>query len=103
MSRLEPTVTACLERTRSAVLNVLVAVGCGIAVSGFLLRWRDSWMASTAPEPVKKGLLAGLFVLTVTSYATRRVLGSRAALVESRDWSVRFFLVHLASAAIGAL
>ncbi len=31
----EPAALACLERTRSAVLNILVAVGCEIAASGF--------------------------------------------------------------------
>jgi hypothetical protein len=103
MTKLEPAATACLEHTRSVVLNVLVAVGCGIAVSGFLLRWRDTWMTTFAPETVKKGLLAGLLVLTVTSYSTRRVLGSRAALLSSGDWRARFFRVHVGSAAIGAL
>ncbi len=32
---LDPAALACLERTRSAVLNILVAVGCAIAASGF--------------------------------------------------------------------
>ena len=40
----------CLERTRSPVLNVLVAVGLSIAVSGWLLRTRaETWQ----PRPAK--------------------------------------------------
>ena len=50
MSDLEPTALACLERTRSAVLNILVAVGVGIAVSGWLLRWRDR---GAVPRPTQ--------------------------------------------------
>ena len=56
---LEPAALRCLERTRSAVLNVLVAVGVGIAASGFFLAgatagrstrrptWPGSWCGRT--------------------------------------------------------
>ena len=37
----EPAAAACLERTRSAVLNVLVVVGAGIAASGWVLGRHD--------------------------------------------------------------
>ena len=33
----EPSAVLCLSRTRSAVLNVLVGVGAGIAASGWLI------------------------------------------------------------------
>ncbi len=44
---LDPASLRCLERTRSGVLNVLVAVGAIVALTGLLLRGR----AAGGPRP----------------------------------------------------
>ena len=99
MSMLEPAAAACIDRTRSAVLNVLVAVGFGIAASGLLLRNRESRTLA----PVGKWLLAGLFVIAVMSYATRRVLARRLVLEAPETRAGRYFRAHVLSAAGAAL
>lgn len=100
MNALEPAAVACLERTRSAVLNVLVGAGVLVAASGWLLRERDRWEAIRAPEPVRRGLLGGLLLVVFASYAVRRVMGSRSALREPEQRGTRFFRAHVISAAI---
>jgi hypothetical protein len=98
-----PAEAACLERTRSAVLNVLVAVGCGIAVSGLLVRWRDRWALERSSEATGRALLLGLAALVVLSYATRRALAGRAALRDPVHRASRFYLGHVLSATVAAL
>jgi hypothetical protein len=95
--------TSCLERTRSAVLNVLVASGVGIAASGLLLRWRDGWAVFTATDVQRRGLMAALFVVTVMSYASRRILVSRSGFGEPADRPSRLYQAHLTAALIAAL
>jgi hypothetical protein len=99
MSVLEPAAIRCLDRTRSVVLDVLVAVGAGIAVSGFVLRSHEV----RVPATVGKWLLAGLVVVVVTSYAVRRVLSRRTVLDPPGSRSGRFFWAHVLSAAVAAL
>ena len=89
----------CIEQTRSAVLNVLIVTGTGIAVSGFLLRWRDLWALSRAPTWVGQGLMIGLLVVAVASFAVRRVVSGSGAL---RD-PARFRRGHVLSAALASL
>jgi hypothetical protein len=103
MSALEPAAEACLEKTRAAVLNVMVLAGFGIAVSGLLLRWRDRGALWRASEGVRQGLLVALFVLLVASYAVRRVGTSRSALRDPGRRCRRFFRAHVLSAVLGAL
>jgi hypothetical protein len=98
MSPLEPAALACLERTRSAVLNVLVGTGLGIAVSGFLLRQRDRWPPIRAAEPIRRALLGALLAAVVVSYAIRRTGAGRAALRDPATRCGRFFSAHLWSA-----
>ena len=71
-SPLEPAAAACLERARSAVLNVLLAAGLGIAVSGFLLRGRERGTLWKRPEPARRGLFFGLLGLAISSHVVRR-------------------------------
>ena len=96
-----PTTAAdCLDRTRSAVLNVLIVAGMGIAASGWLLRWRDRWALSRLPNSVGQGMLAGLLVLAVSSYVVRRAVSGRSAL---RDKASRFYLGHVVAAVLASL
>lgn len=102
-NRLEPAARQCLEQTRTSVLNVLVAVGIGIAASGLYLRGRDRgalfWPERTAARTSYLLLLG----LVLASFATRRVGASRSALKDAEGRGARFYRAHLSSAIIGAL
>lgn len=103
MITLEPAADACLSRTRASVINVLIAISVGIAISGFLLRWRDRGAIWRAPDELRQGLLAGLFLLVFMSFIARRVGASRARLHDPRRRASRFYQAHLSSAVIGSL
>jgi hypothetical protein len=103
MSDLEPAARACLERTRSAVLNILMADGLGIAAGGILLRWRDRGALFRAPDWMRRAMLGGLLAVVVASYLTRRILGRRSALRDPDHRAERFFRAHVIAAAVGAL
>jgi hypothetical protein len=89
-----PRASEVLEQTRSAVLNVLIIAGAGIAASGLLLRWRDSWALSRAPESAKNGLIVALALVAVFSHLTRR---------SARGDEQRFYRGHVLAAALAAL
>lgn len=95
--------TACLERTRSMVLNVMILAGLGIAASGFLLRWRDRWAETRAPRQTGPWLLIALCVVVAASHLSRRWICGRTSLQDPSTRFTRFFRGHLVSAAIGAL
>lgn len=103
MTALEPAAERCLDRTRSAVLNVLMVIGAGIGISGLILRWRDRGAIWRASEMLGRALLAGLFLLVLTSVMMRRVGASRARLHDPQHRGSRFYRAHLASAVIGSL
>jgi hypothetical protein len=103
MNALEQAALACLERTRSAVLNILVADGIGIAASGLLLRWRDRGALFRAPDVARQAMLGGLFAVVVASYLCRRFLARRSVLRDPAGRARHFFRAHVASAALGAL
>ncbi len=97
------TAAECLERTRSAVLNVLVITGSGIALSGGLLRWRDGWAWFRAPEGVGQGLVVALGLAAVSSYAVRRLMSGRKTKLDPARRASRFYLGHVLSAVLAAL
>jgi hypothetical protein len=103
MSQRQPAVLACLERTRSVVLNILVAVGCGIGASGLLLRWRDHTALLRASDVTRQALLSGLLVLVVASLLCLRIGASRRALRDPARRTARFFRAHVLAAALGGL
>ena len=76
----EPAATACLERTRSAVLNVLVVVGAGIAASGWVLgRHEPDAVLPWGPERTGRAFMAALLVLGAFAYLLLRVGSGREA------------------------
>jgi hypothetical protein len=103
MSDLEPPAVACLAKTRSAVLNILVAVGAGIAVSGLVLRWRDRHALHRAPDLARQGMLGALLVLVVASYLIRRIAARRSALRAPEGRCRRFYWAHVLAALMGAV
>jgi hypothetical protein len=103
MNDREPAALACLERARSAVLNILVVDGIGIAASGLLLRWRDRGALFRASDGARRAMLGGLLALALASYLTRRVMTRRSALRDPAHRAARFFRAHVASAALGGL
>src|SRR3954449_9297846 len=87
----EPAGTACLERTRSAVLNVLVAVGAGIAASGWILGRHDpDAVLPWGPDRTRRALMAALVVLGGFAYVLLRVGSGRAALREPGQRASKF-------------
>ncbi|HEV3120885.1 MAG TPA: hypothetical protein VGY53_03230 [Isosphaeraceae bacterium] len=103
MTALEPAALECLDRTRSAVVNVLMVVGLGIAVAGIYLGRRDRGALLWSEREMGRGAHALLFVIIVASFAVRRVVASRAALRDPAGRAPRFFRAHVASAILGAL
>ncbi|MGO9468387.1 MAG: hypothetical protein ACLQVF_30000 [Isosphaeraceae bacterium] len=94
---------ACLERTRTAVLNVLIAVGLCIALSGGLLRFRTEALAPSAARNLHQKLMAGLIVISVISYAARRILSQQAIRGQAASRQSLFYWSHLLPALIAAL
>jgi hypothetical protein len=95
--------TACLERARLAVLNILVAVGLTIAVGGWLLRNRAAVQRPPTPRPTLPMLMLLLIMLAIASYLTRRTARGRAAAKEPRRRQASFYWSHVLSAGIAAL
>src|SRR5262245_13234518 len=105
MTELEPPARECLDRTRSAVLNIMVVAGLGIAGSGILLRWRTR----NAPAlPLDHGgarvtAFGGLLTLVLASYMWRRMGTRRESLRNPARRCERFFRANVVSAMLGAL
>jgi hypothetical protein len=100
---LDPASEQCLSRTRAVVLNVLVAVGLTIAISGWLLRGRQPLAAGQTSQDVHQVLTIALVGLGVLSFLLRRILGRRAALRDPARRETRFFLAHVSAALTAAL
>lgn len=99
---LDPVSLAALERTRSAVLNVLVVAGMAIAVGGLLLRWRDQWGVDRIYDPVGVWLTRALVGLMVASVLIRRFVCGRDSLRDPARRLARFYRGHVVSALLGA-
>ncbi len=98
----DPEWTRCLERTRLAVLNVLVAVGLTIAVGGWLLRGRDP--AQRPPMPATLPVLwLSLIMLALASHLARRLARRRAATMKPGRRPALFYGSHVFSAAVAVL
>ncbi len=100
---LDPASQACLTRTRSAVLNVLIAVGLTIAVSGWLLRGREPEVPARIGLDVHQVLTFGWLGLGVLSFLSRRIMGRRTALRDPFHRESRFFRSHVVPAITAAL
>jgi hypothetical protein len=103
MTPLAPADLKCLDRTRSAVVNVLVAVSAGIAATGLLLRWRDRGALFRAQGLARQVMLGALFVLVVASFLCRRILARRSSLRDPSSRCARFLRAHVLAASVGAL
>ncbi len=100
----DPAAVACLERTRSAVLNVLVAVGAGIAASGIVLGRHD---VDAAPPwgvaRTQRLATAALLVLVAVAYLILRVGSGREALRDGPARAGRFYRSRVTATAVAAL
>jgi hypothetical protein len=95
--------SACLERTRSHVLNVLVVVGLSIAVSGWLLRERiPTWQPRLA-KTLNDSLYAALIALAAASYLSKRLLTARAGRAGPERFDRLFYWGHVGPALIAAM
>jgi hypothetical protein len=98
---LEP--RACFERTRSAVLNVLVAVGVMIAVSGAVLRTWPLELPPVGSQAAYRQLTILLVVLGAASYAARHILDRQTARAQPSRRIALFFWAHVLPAVLAAL
>ena len=101
----DPETVDCLVRTRSAVLNVLVFVGAGIAVSGWGLRQRQA--GRLAPwgwdlPLTQQGAMAVLVGLIALAYVVLRVGSNRELLRDPARRGGRFFRSRVAAAVVAA-
>jgi hypothetical protein len=94
---------ACLERTRSHVLNVLVGVGLSIAVSGWLLRGRAQDWQPWPGKTLSDSLYIALVALAAASYIARRVIAARTKHAEASRRDQLFYWSHVGPAVIAAL
>jgi len=102
-TRLDPAALACLERTRSAVLNVLVVVGAGIAVSGWTLGRLDGGALLWDPIASRRLAVVVLVALFLAGRVVLRVGAGRSALRDPSRRAARFARAHVASAVLGGL
>ena len=101
----DPVTVDCLVRTRSAVLNVLVFVGAGIAVSGWGLRRRQAGQAPPwgrdLPLTQREAIVA-LVGMIALAYMTLRVGSSRTYLRAPATRRERFLRSRVAAAIVAA-
>jgi hypothetical protein len=99
-----PPAVACLGRTRSAVLNVLVIVGGGIAASGWALGRHDP--AAALPwglATTRRASMIALVALIALSYFILRIGSGREALRDPSRRASRFFRARVAASSVAAL
>src|SRR5262249_21180769 len=94
---------ACLLRTRTAVLNVLVGVGLMIAASGSLLRRRAGEGIIPPARGMHEGLLLALVIVAVARYVVRRAGPGRLSAIPPGRRAARFFWSRVGAAAIAAI
>lgn len=100
---IEPVAVACVERTRSTVLNVLVVVGAAIAASGWVLGRRDGGALLWNPVSASRIAGVGLVALLVASRVLVRVGAGRSALRDPTTRAGKFARMHVAAAVVGGL
>ena len=101
----DPETVACLVRTRSAVLNVLVFVGAGIAVSGWGLRQRRAGLLPAWDWDLpltQRGAMAALVGLIALAYVLLRIGANRELLRDPARRGGRFFRSRVAAAILAA-
>ncbi len=99
----EPAAVACLVRTRSAVLNVLLFVGAGIAASGMLLGRHQVGEPPTIDLPLTpQRAMGGLLALIALAYLILRVGSGRERLRDPARRAGRFFRARVAAAIVAA-
>lgn len=100
----DPATIACLSKTRSSVLNVLVAIGAGIATSGWLIgRHTPEWPLPWGLAETHRRSMIALVVLVAVGYGFIRIGAGREALREPAGRARKFFRARLAAAGVGAL
>ncbi len=100
---LDPVAAACIDRTRSSVLNVLVVVGAGIAASGLVLGRLDRGAVLWDPITSWRIAVAVLVAIFLASRLLLRVGSGREALRDASGRAARFTRAHVVSAVVGGL
>jgi fatty acid desaturase len=103
INELEPAETTCIDRTRMAVLNVLVFVGASIAISGGILGRLDRGGLLWDPVRTWRISIIVLFAIFAGSHLIKRVGSGRAMLQDPASRARRFSRMHVLSAVVGGL
>ncbi len=100
---LDPASASCVQQTRSAVMTLLAIDGLAIALSGILLRQRESGIILW--DPLQAGRLAHLALLFVilVGIVIRLVGTTRTFLTPPASRLGRFYWSHFAGAFFGFL
>ena len=98
---LDPASADCLERTRSAVMTLLVVDGLAIALSGLLLRGRGGGITLMEPAEAYRWSYLALLALMMIGSLVRVVGTTRWLLGDPGRRGRRFYWSHVASAAAG--
>lgn len=99
----DPAAPACIHRTRSVVLNIVIASGLLLVIGGIVVRELDLGPPRFPEVPARRAAYGALIGLVFLSYGLRRVVGGRMSLRDPATRGPRFYLAHVLSAAIGAL
>src|SRR4051794_5190530 len=99
----DPAAVACQERTRSAVLNILVVMGGGIAVSGWALGRLDRGAFIGNAALLERGAFTALLAIVVFSHTWLRIGTGRTALRDPERRATRYYRAHVIAALIAAL
>lgn len=102
-ARLDAQVLACLERTRASVVNIMMGIGAGIALTGAGLRFLDPPAHSSSLWLTRRVAYSSLFALILGSYACRRIGLSRKSLRDSETRCARYFRSRVIAASVGAV
>ena len=92
-----------LERTRDAVMDVLLIDGLGIALSGWALARSGYSVTSFEPYIAQRFAFVPLVILVFASIATRRIWAGRWRLRDPARRAGRLLRAHVASALVGGL
>jgi hypothetical protein len=94
---------ACLERTRSHILNVLVAVAVSIAISGWLLAKRALTWQPRPAKTLSDSFYGILIALAVASYVSKRLIAARLRRDAPDRRDRAFYWSHVGPALIASL
>lgn len=100
----EPSAAECLDRSRSAVLNILVGVGAMIAASGWVLGHHAPEAGLPwSPAAARRAAFVALALVVTVAYTILRVVAGREALRDPGRRAARFYRGRVIAAGVAGL